>query len=120
MLWRGGFFVSRIKLRKLLRRAFRPWDSKARRLADTINIIANGRLQWQCRTFHNDAKTNFLFDAEFLRDSREGVLQIVSTRDGRPQPCPRRLHVYVGINVLDATLVGRFSGDTQWPVLGDR
>jgi len=29
-------------------------------------------------------------------------------------PAPR------GVNVPDAALVGRFSGDTHWPVLGDR
>ncbi len=32
----------------------------------------------------------------------------------------RSLQASAGINVPDATLVGRFSGDNHWPVLGDR
>src|SRR5271163_658 len=45
---------------------------------------------------------------------------VVSSLRSRHWPCPRSLQASAGINVPDATLVGRFSGDTQWPVLGDR
>src|ERR1039458_2879644 len=45
---------------------------------------------------------------------------VVSSLRSRHWPCPRSLQASVGINVPDATLVGRFSGDNQWPVFGDR
>src|SRR5262252_9369151 len=44
----------------------------------------------------------------------------VSSLRSRHWPCPRRLQDLAGINVPDAILVGRFSGDNHWPVLGDR
>jgi hypothetical protein len=45
---------------------------------------------------------------------------VVSSLRSRHWPCPRRLQASAGVNVPDAALVGRFSGDTHWPVLGDR
>ena len=46
----------------------------------------------------------------------------VSSRRSRYWPCPRRLQSSAGVKVRGAALVGRFSGDTDWPVLvsGDR
>jgi hypothetical protein len=44
----------------------------------------------------------------------------VSSLRSRHWPCPRRLQASAGVNVPDAILVGRFSGDNHWPVLGDR
>src|ERR1019366_3051332 len=38
----------------------------------------------------------------------------------RHWPCSRSLQASAGINVPDAAFVGRFSGDTHWPVFGDR
>src|ERR1017187_2107422 len=45
---------------------------------------------------------------------------VVSSLRSRHWPCPRSLQASAGINVPDAILVGRFSSDNQWPVLGDR
>jgi hypothetical protein len=45
---------------------------------------------------------------------------VVSSLRSRHWTYPRSLQASAGINVPDATLVGRFSGDNQWPVLGDR
>ena len=45
---------------------------------------------------------------------------VVSSLLSRHWPCPRSLQASAGFNVPDATLVGRFSGDTHWPVSGDR
>ena len=41
---------------------------------------------------------------------------VVSSLRSRHWPCPRGLQASAGFNVPDATLVGRFSGDNQWPV----
>ena len=49
-----------------------------------------------------------------------GKLFVVSSLRSRHWPCPRRLQTLAGVNVPDAILVGRFSGDNHWPVLGDR
>src|SRR5208283_5154011 len=49
-----------------------------------------------------------------------GQLLVVFSLRSRRCSYRRRLHAYVEINVPDLILVGRFSSDPHWPVLGDR
>ncbi len=59
-------------------------------------------------------------DLEKFFDRVHHDILVGSSLRSRHWPCPRSLQASAGFNVPDATLVGRFSGDNQWPVLGDR
>ena len=88
-------------------------QSTIKSLIETHTWVERTRLSVLMEKFSSssDFETHFIQAIERLQTAR--------ALRSRHWPCPRSLRTSAGINVPDVTLVGRFSGDTQWPVLGD-